>query len=67
MLCNDSAAAPRYSRDGNPLTYEIDALRALMLANGTSTFGLGWDCGILLSATAILVVLGARLYPRVVT
>jgi ABC-2 type transport system permease protein len=52
---------------GNPLPYEVDALRALMLANGTSTFGLGWDFGILLSATAVLVVLGARLYPRVVT
>ena len=23
----------------NPLTYEVDALRALMLAQGTSTFG----------------------------
>jgi ABC-2 type transport system permease protein len=52
---------------GNPLTYEVDALRALMLANGTSTFGLGWDFGILLVATGVLVLLGARLYPRVVT
>ena len=27
----------------NPLTYEVDALRALMLADGTSIYGLGPD------------------------
>jgi ABC-2 type transport system permease protein len=50
----------------NPLTYEVDALRALMLAGGASVYGLGLDFGILLAATAGLVFLGARLYPRVV-
>jgi len=50
----------------NPLTYEVDALRALMLAHGTSTFGLPMDFGILLAATAIAVVIGAKVYPRVV-
>jgi ABC-2 type transport system permease protein len=50
----------------NPLTYEVDALRALMLAGGVSVYGLGLDFGILLAATAGLVFLGARLYPRVV-
>ncbi len=50
----------------NPLTYEVDALRALMLADGTSTFGLGVDFGILLAATTILVLCGARVYPSVV-
>jgi ABC-2 type transport system permease protein len=51
----------------NPLTYEVDALRALMLAGGTSTYGIGLDMGILVAALIILVVLGGRLYPRVAT
>jgi ABC-2 type transport system permease protein len=52
---------------GNPLTYEVDALRALMLAHGTSSFGLGLDFVVLLVSTAVAVTVGARLYPRVVT
>ncbi len=50
----------------NPLTYEVDALRALMLAGGTSLYGVGVDVGILAAAMAILVAIGARLYPSVV-
>jgi ABC-2 type transport system permease protein len=50
----------------NPLTYEVDALRDLMLAGGVSNFGLPLDFAILLTATAILVVIGGRLYPSVV-
>jgi ABC-2 type transport system permease protein len=49
----------------NPLTYEVDALRALMLAGGTSTYRIGWDILILLAGTAILVIVGGRLYPSV--
>jgi ABC-2 type transport system permease protein len=49
----------------NPLTYEVDALRALMLAGGTSVFGLGLDMGLLLMVTALLVIIGARMYPRI--
>jgi ABC-2 type transport system permease protein len=49
------------------LSYEVDALRALMLAGGTSSFGLGWDFSVLIIATVIMVLIGARLYPRVVT
>jgi len=44
----------------------VDALRALMLAGGTSAYGVGLDLAILLSVTAILVILGGRVYPRVV-
>lgn len=51
----------------NPLTYEVDALRSLMLAQGTSAFGLGMDFGVLLLATAVLVTIAARLYPRAAT
>jgi ABC-2 type transport system permease protein len=50
----------------NPLSYEVDALRALMIKNGTSSFGLGVDFCVLGGATLILVLIGARLYPRVV-
>ena len=51
----------------NPLTYAVDALRALMLNNGTSTFGLGLDFGVLLLATAVLVTIDGMLYPRAAT
>ena len=50
----------------NPLTYEVDALRALMVVGGASAYGIGLDLGILLAATTLLVILGARLYPSVV-
>jgi ABC-2 type transport system permease protein len=48
----------------NPLSYEVNALRALMLAGGTG--GAVWlDLGVLLGVTAILVILGGWLYPTV--
>ncbi len=50
----------------NPLSYEVDALRNLMLANGAITTGLITDFVVMLVATTVLVLLGARLYPRVV-
>jgi ABC-2 type transport system permease protein len=51
----------------NPLTYEVDALRGLMLTGGVSAFGLWADMGILTAAVAIMVMVGGRLYPRVAT
>jgi ABC-2 type transport system permease protein len=51
----------------NPLTYEVDALRALMLEGSTSSYGVGLDVSILVLATALLVYIGGRLYPRVAT
>jgi len=51
----------------NPLTYEVDALRTLMLAGGTSVFGIAADMGILAMITALLVVTAAWIYPRIVT
>jgi ABC-2 type transport system permease protein len=50
----------------NPLTYEVDALRLLMITGGTGVYGLPVDLAVLLGTTAILVVLAARLYPRVI-
>ncbi len=50
----------------NPLTYEVDALRSLMLQGGASIYGVGLDLGVLVLAAAILVTSAARVYPRVV-
>jgi ABC-2 type transport system permease protein len=50
----------------NPLSYEVDALRTLMLANGAITTSLLTDFVVMLVVTTVLVLLGARLYPRVV-
>jgi ABC-2 type transport system permease protein len=51
----------------NPLTYVVDALRTFMLAGSASTLGLGRDYVVILVTTAMLVVIGARLYPRLAT
>jgi ABC-2 type transport system permease protein len=48
----------------NPLSYEVDALRALMLAAGSSVNGLGLDFAVMLVVTVALVFIAARLYPR---
>jgi ABC-2 type transport system permease protein len=48
----------------NPLTYQVDALRALMLTGGVSKFGLAVDCLVLVVITSVLVVIAARIYPR---
>jgi ABC-2 type transport system permease protein len=52
---------------GNPLTYEVDGLRTLMLAGGVSHYGLGVDFAVLFAVVAALVALGGRLYPNVAT
>jgi ABC-2 type transport system permease protein len=49
----------------NPLTYEVDALRSLMLARGATAYGLVIDYAVLLAAAGLLVAIGARLYPSV--
>ena len=51
----------------NPLTYEIDALRALMIQGATSVFGIGIDFAVLAVGCAGLVVFAARLYGRMGT
>jgi ABC-2 type transport system permease protein len=51
----------------NPLSYAVDALRALMLKGGTSSFGLPLDFGVLVLATAVLVTIDGLLYPRAAT
>ncbi|HVC61902.1 MAG TPA: ABC transporter permease [Acetobacteraceae bacterium] len=48
----------------NPLTYEVDALRALMIRGAASVFGLGTDFAILAGGFALLLGVAARLYGR---
>ncbi len=48
----------------NPLSYEVDALRSLMLTTGQSQFGLPLDIGALALAIGILVIVATRIYPR---
>jgi ABC-2 type transport system permease protein len=50
----------------NPLTYEVDALRTLMLPGGISEYGLGADFAILIVSAAVLIVIGGKFYPNVV-
>ena len=48
----------------NPLTYEVDGLRAMMLQTGSSTFGLGMDFAALLACAILLIAIATRMYPR---
>lgn len=48
----------------NPLTYEVDALRTVMLRGGHSTFGMGRDFAALLIAFTVFTVLASKIYPR---
>jgi ABC-2 type transport system permease protein len=50
----------------NPLTYEVDGVRALMLSQGASTYGVGTDFAVLMPAAAALVAVCGWLYPRIV-
>ena len=49
----------------NPLSYQVDALRTMMLAGGTSTDGLGLDFVVMFVVMIVLILIGAQLYPRV--
>jgi ABC-2 type transport system permease protein len=49
----------------NPLTYMVDAIRSMMIVGGTSSTGFGPDIIVLVISTAILVLIGARLYPTI--
>lgn len=48
----------------NPLTYEVDGLRAMMLQGGSSVFGIARDVAALMLATGMLIVIATWLYPR---
>jgi ABC-2 type transport system permease protein len=49
----------------NPLTYQVDALRELMIQGGTPAgSSLPADFGVLALTTVVLIAIAARLYPR---
>lgn len=48
----------------NPLTYQVDALRALMLKGGATTIGLGIDFAVLSVVTLVFTAIAGSLYPR---
>jgi len=48
----------------NPLTYEVDALRSMMLTGGVSEYGVALDFGVLACVALLLTAIAARLYGR---
>jgi len=51
----------------NPLTYEVDGLRALTLVGGQSALGLTTDFTVLAAVLTLLVLIGGWIYPRIIT
>ncbi|MBX3622772.1 MAG: ABC transporter permease [Rhizobacter sp.] len=51
----------------NPLTYLVDGLRAMMLGLHAGSVPLATDFAVLASVLAVFVVVGGRLYPRLIT
>jgi ABC-2 type transport system permease protein len=50
----------------NPLTYQVDGLRALMIKGGTTDFGFITDYGVLVIVFFLLVLIAERMYPKLV-
>jgi ABC-2 type transport system permease protein len=50
----------------NPMTYQVDALRSLMIKGGTSSFGLGLDFCIGLFVFILLLAFAKPLYPKII-
>ncbi len=48
----------------NPLTYQVDALRALMIDGGPSNYPIGLDLSVLAVTLVVMVAIASRLYPR---
>ncbi|MGO9446709.1 MAG: ABC transporter permease [Thiobacillaceae bacterium] len=51
----------------NPLTYEVDGLRTLMLSGGATAVGLSVDFAVLSATLAVLVLIAGWMYPRIIT
>jgi ABC-2 type transport system permease protein len=50
----------------NPLTYQVDSLRAFMIVGETTRFGIGFDFGVTICVFIGLVYLATLSYPRIV-
>jgi len=56
----------RFASHANPLTYEVDGLRALLLAGAPpGSLGLGLDFAVLGGALLVLLAVAARIYPNI--
>ena len=49
----------------NPLTYQVDALRAFMIVSGKSAYGIPFDFFALILTMVFLTIIAALLYPSV--
>ena len=49
----------------NPLTYQVDALRALMIEGQVPQFSIGLDFAISVAVFTVLAIIATRLYPRI--
>ncbi|WP_449412951.1 ABC transporter permease [Pandoraea soli] len=47
----------------NPLTYLVDTLRSGMIVGGMNSYALTTSFGVMIAVFAVLLVIGARLYP----
>jgi ABC-2 type transport system permease protein len=50
----------------NPLTYQVDALRTLMIQGAQSAYGVGIDFGVQILIFGALVTIATKLYPTIV-
>jgi ABC-2 type transport system permease protein len=50
----------------NPMTYMVDAFRALMIVGEVSQYGLLFDYGVMVAIFALLAAIAAPLYPRII-
>ena len=50
----------------NPLTYQVDALRYLMVQGGHIEFGLGFDLYVQILIFVLLIAIAAKLYPSII-
>lgn len=51
----------------NPLSYQVDALRAVMIHGSSSAFGLGMDLSVMLAVLIALLAIASRMYPNFCT
>jgi ABC-2 type transport system permease protein len=61
------ALMPQWLRaiaSANPLTYEVDGLRTVMLSGGRSAYGLGYDLAALAVSGVLMIAIATRMYPR---
>jgi len=49
----------------NPLTYQVDALREMMIIGESSRFGIGTDFLICICIFFLLVIIATKLYPKI--